>query len=425
MFCPSNPFASCEDDTDEEGGVGWAPSQIISSSANLGEAPAETVARPTAGAPCRSARAVPVETSTRARGLPATGKRKYPSGCRAQGSLQWAVAVPDSKKIPSLFVVGKKLADSQGGKKQATLGPKTAQKQLVDEAVPVCVPLWPLYTVAVDALGGNRGDINGRTWVHFCHREQWCQTLRAAVGLPGRGNGLGSEIEASQKLFKQAIKDARRPQRDASDGSAMLIDSDDEDHGQDSSDDQDSRRIPHRMTFRKAPVLHITVKNVPLCAMNTLRPLVFEMTESAIQFLKQVVLQELETKALSHSGSQPVTPVKISPFHFDADTLNDTTRVCWHPTTRSYKLILKGRGAAQLSDSTDLAGEPLVVDGTLKGDAFLTAKAAVYRRACEAWNARDASTKARITTSANSEDSQESPNRGSDTSAGSQPVDLS
>ena len=183
--------------------------------------------------------------------------------------------------------------------------------------------------------------------------------------------------------------------------------------------------MPRRMTFRNHPALRVTVKGVSLYVLNTLRPLAFEMSDSGVQFLKQVVLAELETKARAHSGSQPVTPVKIAPFHFAENTLTDPTRVCWHPTSRSYKLVLKGKGSAHLSDSTDLAGKPLVVDATLTGDAFLTAKAAVYRRACEAWNARDASTKERITTSASSEGSQESPNRGSDTSAGSQPVDSS
>ena len=179
------------------------------------------------------------------------------------------------------------------------------------------------------------------------------------------------------------------------------------------------------MTFRNHSVLRVTVKGVSLYVLNSLRPLAFEMGDSGVQFLKEVVLAELETKARAHSGSQPVTPVKSAPFHFAEDTLTDPTRVCWHPTSRSYKLVLKGKGSAHLSDSTDLAGKPLVVDATLTGDAFLTAKAAVYRRACEAWNERDTSTKERITTSASSEGSQESPHRGSDTSAGSQPVDSS
>ena len=441
MFSGANAFASLENESDEEGGVGWAPSQTVWATVGLGEEPAETVARPTAGTSCRRAPAVPVATGTAgttgdaslgvARRLPArTGdKRKYPSGSRAQGSLQWAVSVPDDKNIPALFVVGKKLADTQTGRKLADIGSKTANKQLIDEVVPVCVPVWPLYKLSFEASGFVGPALGDRTWIHFCHREQWCQTLRAAVGLPGRGHGFGSEIEDSQLLFKKAIKAARKNgnQRHAMNPSRanVLVDSDEEQHDEESSDDEESSRVPRRMTFHMHPVLRVTVKGVSLCVLNTLRPLAFEMSDSGVQFLKQVVLPELQTKARTHSGSQPVTPVKIAPFHFDENTLNDPTRVCWHPTSRSYKLVLKGKGSAHLSDSTDLAGKPLVVDATLTGDAFLTAKAAVYRRACEAWNERDTSTKERITTSASSEGSQESPHRGSDTSAGSQPVDSS
>ena len=436
MFSGGNAFESLENESDEEGGGGWAPSQIICNTVGLGEAPAETVARPTAGASCRPAPAVPVANTGRlrvARRLPARpgDKRKYPSGSRMQGSLMWGVSVPDDKKVSSLFVVGKKLADSQTGRKLADVGSKTGQKQLFGEVVPVCVPVWPTYTLSFDPSFFADGPSFGqRTWIHFCHREQWCRTLRAAVGLPGKGHGASSEIEDSQLLFKKAIIEARKNGLRANRqrlGGAALVESDEEQHDEESSDDEDPRRerVPIRMTFRKHSVLRVTVKGVSLCALNSLRPLAFEMGDSGVQFLKEVVLAELETKARAHSGSQPVTPVKSAPFHFAEDTLTDPTRVCWHPTSRSYKLVLKGKGSKHLSDSTDLAGKPLVVDATLTGDSFLTAKAAVYRRACEAWNERDTSTKERITISASSEGSQESPHRGSDTSAGSQPVDSS
>ena len=200
MFSGSNAFASLENESDEEGGVGWAPSQIVWTTVGLGEEPAETVARPTAGTSRRRAPAVPVATGTAgtagdaslgvASRLPArTGakrkRRECPNGCRAQGSFQWTVSVPDDKKIPSLFVAGKKLADSQTGKKLADAGAKTGTKQLVDEAVPMCVPVWPLYGVSLKRKDSKTATTLNTSWIHFCAREQWCQTLRTAVGYGG------------------------------------------------------------------------------------------------------------------------------------------------------------------------------------------------------------------------------------------------
>ena len=83
----------------------------------------------------------------------------------------------------------------------------------------------------------------------------------------------------------------------------------------------------------------------------------------------------------------------------------------------SHGLVLRGAGAKKECDSTDLDGNLLTVDPTLTGEAFQLAKAAVYWRACAAWNARDRSTRERISQSQTS-----CGQPGSEGSEGSQPM---
>ena len=158
----------------------------------------------------------------------------------------------------------------------------------------------------------------------------------------------------------------------------------DDDAPMEDSEAEESKLNLRGCGFATYPVLSIIVGGYKLNVLNSLRPIALKVDEACLQFLKGVVLPELEKKAHSQSAG-PVTPVKKAPFNFsDEDPLLLAARVAWRPSTRSYTLVLRGPGAQSQSDCTDHDGNLLSVDPKLTGERFYEAKEAVYRRACAA-----------------------------------------
>ena len=141
-------------------------------------------------------------------------------------------------------------------------------------------------------------------------------------------------------------------------------------------------------------MLKVRVLDHVLNVVNVCRPLALELSAATSTFIMDAVVPSIQ-KARSQAAT--VAQTEPAPFNFSCHaTLHLPGQVLWKPSTFSYELVLKGKGAKAMDTTTDLEGHLLRVPPHRTGETFQAARKRIFQLACQAWDERDASKRPRI-----------------------------
>ena len=253
-----------------------------------------------------------------------------------------------------------------------------------------CVPLWPLHELS-SGLGLSH-EVEGKKWLLMHGDEAWAQSLAAHCGF--------SCIKERRNLFPKLLKDlkdgiekARQEHTIASKPAPW------EDEGPATAS---RREMLTNASFDKKPLLNVNLHGHCLVALNCLRPLAMEANDALRAYIQEVLVPRLYSEALEPTKSpaelvEEGSPVKQKGFEFvTTEALNVRGKVVWNPWCRAYKLMLKGPGAKDKNMDTDIEGKALKVAVGFASPIFKAERRKAFKRACEAWNAKDSSPRERI-----------------------------
>ena len=282
-------------------------------------------------------------------------------------ALQWTPVIPESCSVPAVFIA------------EAETPIQVQRKSGVKpKAVPLCVPLWPTYTLSVR----NNPQFPGLRWLHFNKNEQWCRAIQKIHQIDFRTSDV---LDETRKLIKDAIKTSRKV-------GGVIQDPVDDASDEESNDDEWTARAGR---FKRMPLLKVRVLGHVLNVVNVCRPLALELTDATSTFIRDAVVPSIQ-KARSQSVTVAETEPP-APFNFSRkETLHLPGQVLWKPSTFSYELVLKGKGAKAMDTTTDLEGHLLRVPPHRTGETFQAARKRIFQLACQAWDQRDASKRPRI-----------------------------
>ena len=327
------------------------------------------VAEDDSGTECAATRVIGRPEGRRGGGLRVTRqpgsdrKRNY----QGRVALQWTPVIPESYSVPAVFITcGEAPTPVQ---RKAGVQPK---------AVPLCIPLWPTYTLSVR----DSPQFSGLRWLHFNKNEQWCRAIQKIHQIDFRTCDV---LDETRKLIKDAIKSSRK-------AGGVLQDSVDDASDEESNDEEWTARSGR---FKRMPMLKVRVLDHVLNVVNVCRPLALELTDATLTFIRDAVVPSIQ-KARSQSVTVAQTEPP-APFNFSCkDTLHLPAQVLWKPSTFSYELVLKGKGSKAMDTTTDLEGHLLRVPPHRTGETFQAARKRIFQLACQAWDQRDTSKRPRI-----------------------------
>ena len=315
---------------------------------------------------CAARRVRPAGANGRRRTrLPASGNSDKKRNYQNRVVLEWKPEIPDFNfSVRAVFI------QDHNPLLQVQRKAGTDAKN-----VPVCIPLWPTYSLSVKGTGVAKSC----RWLHFNKLEQWCRAIQKI-------HQLDRSIDVLKET-RQHIRDAIITSRKTG---GMLEDPEQSD--EESNDEEKGWRSGR---FKKMPVLRIKVLDHVLTVVNNLRPLAIEASDASSTFIRDVVVPSIR-KARSQTATVPENE-EPAPFNFSGqDPLHLPTQVLWKPSTFSYELVLKGKGAKAMDTTTDLEGHLLRVPPHRTGETFQAARKRIFQLACQAWDQRDTSKRPRI-----------------------------
>ena len=282
-------------------------------------------------------------------------------------ALQWTPVIPESCSVPAVFIA------------EAETPIQVQRKSGVKpKAVPLCVPLWPTYTLSVR----NNLQFPGLRWLHFNKNEQWCRAIQKIHQIDFRTSDV---LDETRKLIKDAIKTSRKV-------GGVIQDPVDDASDEESNDDEWTARAGR---FKRMPLLKVRVLGHVLNVVNVCRPLALELTDATSTFIRDAVvpsIQKARSQSVTVAETEPPAPSNFS----CKETLHLPGQVLWKPSTFSYELVLKGKGAKAMDTTTDLEGHLLRVPPHRTGETFQAARKRIFQLACQAWDQRDTSKRPRI-----------------------------
>ena len=244
----------------------------------------------------------------------------------------------------------------------------------------VPVPLWKQYTVSWKGA-----DLQQSKWIVVSNYEPWLmQMINAVTNKCVRRVGKAF-TDLFRKEFQECVTKARAPHNAAAD----LSDSDGDGH----EGSQPRWRAPGKGF---GAVLDARIGGRQVRCLNHTTRMVLELDATTEEFitawmvpLVRVLARQQDLPATVPPCVAPESSAQVAGFHFTASmTPNVRDKLCWNPLAHAWNLLLaKPKGAPT---------ESFAVDASLPPKEFEEEKRAAYRRAIEAWNKLDGSSRLRI-----------------------------